>query len=105
MTVPRLSMTEGERQMRCVIERIDAYRADRERAGWDCYRIAESLGLSYMTLQNRIKRPEGFKLVELQRVANVLNITVATLIGDRQALEYERRAATDRGMMPSYYGG
>lgn len=79
--MPRLNQTTADRQRTAVVHALDCYTADRRRAGDDSRQIAERLGFDYQLLRLRKQSPENFKLGELQRIANVLNVSLATLIG------------------------
>lgn len=82
--MPRLPQTQADKQYKTVRYHIAAYIDDRTRAGWDSRQIASALGFNYATLLSRRNNPQSFTLEELQRIANVLNITVPTLIGAQQ---------------------
>ncbi len=103
--MPRMSEKERERQCKNVVERIDAYTAAcrRKTPRMEREQIAASLGFNYVTLWSRLKHPEMFTFRELQNIASVLNITVATLIGDRAALELELEKARAAGRGVSRY--
>ncbi len=81
--MPRLAQSTAEKQARSVNSQLSAYIYERERAGWDKDRISRALGFPYSTLRLRRQNPEKFTLGELQGIANTLNITVSTLIGER----------------------
>lgn len=83
--MPRLPKTKAEAQQAAVLRNIDVYIAERRRAGADCNQIAASLGMGYTTLYHKMKKPETFRLDELQFIANVLNISISRLLGEEQA--------------------
>lgn len=83
--MPRLPKTKAEAQQAAVLRNIDIYIAERRRAGADCNQIAASLGMGYTTLYHKMKKPETFRLDELQFIANVLNISISRLLGEEQA--------------------
>lgn len=81
--MPRLPQSRADRQQTAVLRAIDAYAAERKRAGQTMKMTARTFGLEYQTFNHRRKRPETFTLAELQRIANTLNISLMTLLGEK----------------------
>jgi AraC-like DNA-binding protein len=46
---------------------------------------AKSLGMKQGTLYNRFKNPGSFTLLELQGIANAMNISLASLVDGKEA--------------------
>ncbi|MCI8388947.1 MAG: hypothetical protein HFE63_10860 [Clostridiales bacterium] len=82
--MPRLAKTQAEKQQESILRWLDIYTGERSRAGSDSETIARSLGFAYSTLYKRRKNPWDFTLAELQRMANVMNITISTLLGENK---------------------
>lgn len=82
--MPRLPLTKAQRQRLALVRTIDGYIGERRRAGAGHREIAMSLGLGYTTLREKLAKPERFRLDEIQYIANVLNLSVAKLLGDEQ---------------------
>lgn len=81
--MPRLSKTQAERQCDAIVRAVDGYFAECRRAGRDRYEAAASLGIPYTTLRRRTMSPESFTLGELQSIANTLNLSLPSLLGER----------------------
>ena len=82
--MPRLTLTKQERQCASIQRELDAYICERRRAGVDCHTVAKTLGFGYTALNKKRKAPALFTFGELQRVASVLNISLARLIGGEE---------------------
>ena len=82
--MPRLSKTKEEKQYEALTDRIRLYMLKRGDEGDTCHEAAARLGLSYKTLYSRRKSPGDFTLRELQGIANTLNVSIGTLLGDGQ---------------------
>lgn len=80
--MPRLPKSREDRQRQAIIDAIDLYMIGKTRSGVDARTAAATLGINYSTLLNRRKNPGGFTLREIQSIANVLNISVPTLLGE-----------------------
>lgn len=80
--MPRLSQTVAEKQLDALRNSVDIYMMKRTRDGVDCSTAAAALGFKYSTLRDRRKRPETFTIGEIQRIANTLNVTIPTLLGE-----------------------
>lgn len=80
--MPRLSRTTAEKQLDAIRGAVDIYMMKRTRDGVDCNTAAAALGFKYSTLRDKRKRPETFTVGEIQRIANTLNITIPTLLGE-----------------------
>lgn len=80
--MPRLSRTAAEKQLDAIRDAVDIYMMKRTRDGVDCNTAAASLGFKYSTLRDKRKRPETFTVGEIQRIANTLNVTIPTLLGE-----------------------
>lgn len=83
--MPRLTKTHAEAQQEAVVKALDVYFCERKRAGVDHNSIAKPFGICYTTLRHKMQRPGSFRLDELQRIANVLNISISRLLGEEQA--------------------
>lgn len=84
--MPRLPQSLADRQCTAILARLDAYIGAQRRAGRDSKQIAKQLGFSYGTLKNRRERPLDFTLRELQGIANVMNIKIETLLGQKELI-------------------
>ena len=82
--MPRLPQSWADRQQTAVLRAIDAYAAERKRAGQTLETTARTFGFEYQTLNHRRQRPETFTLAELQRIASTLNISLMTLLGEKE---------------------
>lgn len=80
--MPRLSRTAAEKQLDAIRDAVDIYMMKRARDGVDCNTAAAALGFKYSTLRDKRKRPETFTIGEIQRIANTLNVTIPTLLGE-----------------------
>ena len=80
--MPRLTRLKTENQYSKLVENIRLYQLKRSDAGDNCFESAQRLGIPYRTLANRLKKPGTFTLRELQSVANTLNVSIASLLGD-----------------------
>lgn len=80
--MPRLSRTAAEKQLDAIRDAVDIYMMKRARDGVDCNTAAAALGFKYSTLRDKRKRPETFTVGEIQRIANTLNVTIPTLLGE-----------------------
>lgn len=80
--MPRLPKSKEDKQRQAIIDAIDLYMIGKTRSGIDARTAAATLGIKYSTLLNRRKNPGGFTLREIQSIANVLNISVPTLLGE-----------------------
>lgn len=80
--MPRLSKTTAEKQLDALRDAVDVYLMRRTRDGVDCITAAAALGFKYSTLRDRRKHPETFTVGEIQRIANTLNVTIPTLLGE-----------------------
>ena len=81
--MPRLSQTQQEKKNQALMNRLDAYIMQRYRAGDNSETVARALGLTKSTMYNRLAKPSTFTLQELYFIANVLNVNVGTLLGER----------------------
>ena len=80
--MPRLTRTTAEKQLEALKDAVDIYMMKRTRDGVDCATAAAALGFRYSTLRDRRKRPETFTIGEIQLIANALNVTIPTLLGE-----------------------
>ena len=80
--MPRLPKTQAQRQRDAVVRALDVYFAERKRSGSDYLHTAAALGVPYATLRRRTHAPETFTLGELQSIANTLNVSLSTLLGE-----------------------
>lgn len=80
--MPRLSRTAAEKQLDALRDAVDVYMMKRTRDGIDCKTAAAALGFKYSTLRDKRNRPETFTVGEIQRIANTLNVTIPTLLGE-----------------------
>ena len=83
--MPRLTITHAEAQQAAVLRALDVYIGERRRAGADHQNIAKSLGLGYSTLRAKMLKPGTFRLDELQRIANTMNISISKFLGESNA--------------------
>lgn len=81
--MPRLPKTTAQRQRDAVVRAVDGYFAERKRSGCDCYAASAALGVAYSTLRRRTLDPGTFTLSELQSIANTLNVSLASLLGEK----------------------
>ena len=81
--MPRLPQSRADHHQTAVLIAIDEYAAERKRAGQTMEMTARTFGLEYQTFNRRRHRPETFTLAELQRIANALNISLMTLLGEK----------------------
>lgn len=65
-----------------ISERIEAQRVA---AGLSETQLATESAIPRMTLKRRLLDPTGFKLSELERIANVLDVKVSWLLGYEDA--------------------
>lgn len=86
--MPRLAMSEREKQIDTICRRIRHHYDDTLRRGnTDCKRVAMAMGFPcYQTLSNRFKRPTDLTLGELMTIANTMNISLATLVSGKEDL-------------------
>ena len=82
--MPRLSVDKQTAMLQSVRRHILGYKAERLAAGSDCHKTAAALGFETPTMYKRIKHPETLTFVEVLRIANTLNISVSTLLGERE---------------------
>ena len=80
--MPRLAKLKTEIQYVKLVDNIRLYQLKRSDAGDSCFESAQRLGIPYRTLMNKMKKPGTFTLRELQSVANTLNVSIATLLGE-----------------------
>ncbi len=83
--MPRLSESKADRQAKDLAEKIDSYtrRELRENKNADCESLAKKLGFRcYGTFRRRILNPKDITLGELQRVANAMNVSLGSLLGE-----------------------
>ncbi len=85
--MPRLAKNERDRQMDAIARRIRHHYSDilKER-GLDCRTAANSMGVPYDRLNNRMKSPSAFTLGELYAIANAMNISLSTLVSGKEEL-------------------
>ncbi len=84
--MPRLTMTERDRQMNAIAKRIRHHYDDSRRdRNIDCRTAAKAYGMTYGTLINHLNCPASFTLGELITIANTMNVSLATLIGGKEA--------------------
>ncbi len=81
--MPRLSVDKQTAMHQCVRRHILGYKAERLADGCDIGAISAALGFTISTLRNRINDPKKITIEELGRIANTLNISVSTLLGER----------------------
>lgn len=80
--MPRLARLKTENQYSKLVENIRLYQLKRSDAGDSCFESAQRLGIPYRTLMNKMKKPGTFTLRELQSIANTLNVSISSLLGD-----------------------
>ena len=80
--MPRLPKTQAQRQRDAIVRAVDGYFAECKRSGRDYLHTAAALGVPYATLRRRTHAPETFTLGELQSIANTLNVSLSTLLGE-----------------------
>lgn len=78
--MPRLSQTQADKQFEAIKRRIGAYVFHNQINKIPVSESASRLGMSYDTFMRRCKKPGSFTLAELQFIANVLNISLASLL-------------------------
>lgn len=79
--MPRLPKSKEDKQRQAIVNAVDLYMIGKTRSGVDARTAAAAFGFSYSTLLNRRKNPGNFTLREIQSIANVLNVSVPTLLG------------------------
>ncbi|MGN1128532.1 MAG: hypothetical protein ACI4T6_06195 [Candidatus Flemingiibacterium sp.] len=80
--MPRLAKLKTEIQYVKLVDNIRLYQLKRSDAGDSCFESAQRLGIPYRTLMNKMKKPGTFTLRELQSIANTLNVSISSLLGD-----------------------
>lgn len=84
--MPRISPSAGEAARIRIVRRIRHHVDDARRERGLCFEeTAKSLGMKQGTLYNRFKNPGSFTLLELQGIANAMNISLATLVDGKEA--------------------
>lgn len=84
--MPRIAKSEREERMDRIAKRVRHYYDDiRRDRKLRCETAANTLGFTcYPTFRNRLNRPSDFTLGELFAIANVMNISIETLIGKEE---------------------
>ena len=82
--MPRLSVDKQTAMLQSVRRHMLGYKAERLASGADCECVAASLGFKPTTMYKRIKNPEDLTFVEVMRIANTLNISISTLLGEKE---------------------
>lgn len=78
--MPRLSQTQADKQREAVKRKIGAYVFRNQIDGIAMSESASRLGMTYDTFKRRCKKPGTFTLAELQFIANVLNVSLVSLL-------------------------
>lgn len=81
--MPRLAKSKEDKQRQSLVDAIDLYMIGKIRSGADSRTAARSLGIPYSTLNKRRQNPGNFTLREIQFIANVLNVSVPSLLGEK----------------------
>ena len=78
--MPRINDKERARIRKSVLKEIEAGRTALHLTKQE---FVEKLGINYKTFYNRLQTPDDFKLDELLKIANELNISIYRLLGIR----------------------
>lgn len=84
--MPRIAPSAQEAVRIRIVRRIRHHIDDARRERGLCFEeTVKTLGMKQGTLYNRFKSPGSFTLLELQGIANAMNISLASLVDGKEA--------------------